>query len=288
MPTFDPSSYPATLKSAVSPVEAPLVQVSLAPEQAAAGSKAPIFIVTFLAAQTPDNRLTPQFLTALLSALEHIESVWDNREGTVLEQNGAAVVLTGLNRATNPDTEASNKGLKFFSNGLDFANAIADPDFFDKFLFPVYEKLLTFPVPTVASIGGHAFAAGFGLASAADYGVMGDRGFLCMNEIDFGAQIPPGLYAPLSTRIAHNPVMLRKIILEGQRISAAEAKQNDIIDVHLQGATTPEEVLKSSIELANKWVGKSVKGVWGENRRIIVTPQLQILRETYAQTLSKL
>lgn len=106
--------------------------------------------------------------------------------------------------------------------GLDFESAIADPDFFDKYLFPgelpievehqssipeidfclslflsefgsfhsasplsVYEKLLSFPIPTIASVGGHGFAAGFGLAMAHDFRVMnGNRGYLCMNEIE--------------------------------------------------------------------------------------------------------
>lgn len=196
MPQFDPASYPLSFKSGVDPVDVDLVQVSLASqisssEPSAKAPEAPIFIVTLLGAQTPDNRLTPQFLSALLSALEHVESVWDSREGTALESNGSAVVLTGLNRLTVSSTQKDNKGLKFFSNGLDFANAIADPNFFDRYLFPVYEKLLTFPLPTVASIGGHAFAAGFGLASACDYAVMGDRGFLCMNEVS-GAEIDEG------------------------------------------------------------------------------------------------
>lgn len=39
---------------------------------------------------------------------------------------------------------------------LDFENAISDPNFFDTHLNKVYEKLLSFPIPTVASIGGHA------------------------------------------------------------------------------------------------------------------------------------
>lgn len=68
--------------------------------------------------------------------------------------------------------------------GLDFERAIADPNFFDDLLNPLYTKLLSFPIPTVASIGGHAFAAGFALGLVHDYRVMnGARGYLCMNEV---------------------------------------------------------------------------------------------------------
>lgn len=51
--------------------------------------------------------------------------------------------------------------------------------------FTVYRRLLTFPIPTIAAINGHAFAAAFAVAMGHDYRVMnGNRGFLCMNEIE--------------------------------------------------------------------------------------------------------
>lgn len=43
----------------------------------------------------------------------------------------------------------------FFATSLDFENAVKDPDFFDTHLNRLYEKLLSFPIPTIASIGGH-------------------------------------------------------------------------------------------------------------------------------------
>lgn len=173
---FDAARYPLGFKSLVEPMDKDLVSVSLASDSSDASGPT-IFHITLLAAQTPDNRLTPQFLTALLAALEHVESQWDDVLSGDAERGskqGAALVLSSVTQGPSS---------KFFSNGLDFESAIRDPTFFDRFLFPVYDKLLTFPIPTVASLGGHAFAAGFGLSCACDYAVMGKKGYMCMNEV---------------------------------------------------------------------------------------------------------
>lgn len=167
---FDPSTYPLEFKSTVEPIQAALVKLEVD-----TSTPSPIFILTFLSAQTPDNRLTPQFLTAVLSALQHVQQTFEN---DILSSSdhpqGAALVLTG---------QTSGPHSKFFSNGLDFESAISERGFFDKYLFPVYDKLMCYPMPVVASIGGHAFAAGFGLASSCDFAIMGKKGFLCMNEV---------------------------------------------------------------------------------------------------------
>ncbi|PWN24116.1 ClpP/crotonase [Microstroma glucosiphilum] len=222
---------------------------------------APIFILTLLSRQTPDNRLTPQLLTATLAALEHLSDLWESsllpaQPSPPAAPIGAALVITGT---------TSGATSKFFSNGLDFESAITTMGFFDLYLFPVYEKLMTFPIPVVASIGGHCFAAGWGLMAACDYAVMGGKGFMSMNEIDFGAQIPPGLFAPLSKRIAPSPSLRNRVVLQGERFPGAEALKCGFIDEHLPQAG-PKEVLDRAVELGRKWASKSGRGVWGENK----------------------
>lgn len=52
-------------------------------------------------------------------------------------------------------------------------------------------RFLTFPVPTIAAVNGHCFAAGMTLALSCDYRVMKfdesgkAKAFMCMNEVRF-------------------------------------------------------------------------------------------------------
>ena len=51
--------------------------------------------------------------------------------------------------------------------------------------------MLTFPIPSLCVINGHAFGACFILAMSHDVRIMReDRGFLCANEIHLGMTIP--------------------------------------------------------------------------------------------------
>ena len=81
---------------------------------------------------------------------------------------------------------------KHYSNGfdLDFLGALPRGDleaFMDRVL-RLLTRLLTFPVPTVAAVNGHAFGIGAMLALAHDRRVMrADRGWFCLPEIDLGS-----------------------------------------------------------------------------------------------------
>ena len=230
-----------------------------------------IYTLHFLGAHTPDNRLTHAFLEAILAALKHVEKEWDNLPNEE-QKKGAALITTG---------QADEKA-KFYSNGLDFESATSDPNFFDTHLNRVYEMLLTFPMPTVASIGGHCFAAGFGMAMAHDYRVFnGTKGYMCMNEIDFGAQIPPGLYAALTSKMTSN-ILMRKVVLEGHRFGAKDALEEKMIDII--SPTKGEEggagkTLQTSTELAKKVALKAGADAYQSNKLVMYASHLAILRE---------
>ncbi|KAK0548849.1 hypothetical protein OC846_002706 [Tilletia horrida] len=239
-----------------------------------------LFVLTMTGAETSDNRLTHAHLEAWLQALDYIEQRWDNIPENK-KKEGAAMVTTA---STDPKQ-------KIWSNGLDFAKAIADPHFFDTHLFRVYERLLSFPIPSVASVGGHAFAGGFGLAACHDYRVMhGNKGFLCMNEIHFGAQLPPGLYAALTTKIA-SPAVARSMVLEGHRFPATQAKAAGFVDllapdVGKEGG--PAETLEAAVKLASKLRPLCARDAWGSNKLVLYSYQLAVLREKNTDATSKL
>lgn len=251
-------SYTAHFPSSSSP----LVQVDF-------DGSTRIFILTMLGKETPDNRLTHKLIgEGLVPALTHVEDKWHEMQNSGHSDQGSALITTG---GTDPSA-------KIFSNGLDFENAIADPHFFDRHLNTLYEKLLTFPIPTIAAVNGHAFAAGFGLACAHDYRIMNEkRGYMCMNEIDFGAPLPHGLQQALASKIANQKDM-RKTVLEGHRWGAREALEAGIVDGL---GESPKDVLEKAKELAEKLKGKAKMGCWGTNKEVIYAGAIKVLRTTH-------
>ena len=93
----------------------------------------------------------------------------------------------------------------------------------------ILSRLLTFGLPTVAAINGHAFAGGFLLSLACDHRVMRtERGFLCMNEIDIGFALTPGMNALLDAKLPKH--VMRDTVLQGRRWTAEEAVAQGFVD----------------------------------------------------------
>ena len=122
-----------------------------------------------------ENRWNTSFVRAFAEALDQVEAT----------EGPAAVVVSSANE-------------KFFSNGLDLDWVRAsepgeggDQKVFGKEFMTLMARIITFPVPTVAAVNGHAFGAGFMMALCCDVRHMReDRGFVCANEIQIGMQIP--------------------------------------------------------------------------------------------------
>jgi enoyl-CoA hydratase/carnithine racemase len=123
----------------------------------------------------------------------------ENRWNTTFVRNLAAA-LDEVEATTGPAalvTLSANE--KFFSNGLDL-DWVADPDAYpeagDRTAFgpefmALMGRIITFPMPTVAAVNGHAFGAGFMSALCHDVRFMrADRGFVCANEMQLGMRIP--------------------------------------------------------------------------------------------------
>ncbi|KAI0150224.1 enoyl-CoA hydratase/isomerase [Xylariaceae sp. FL1272] len=163
-----------------------------------------VYLLTFTS--PVDNRLTPAFCNAMITALDVIE--YGHEPGVVVTTSGIA---------------------KFYSNGLDLPLAMADPSFWENSLYPMYRRFLTYSMPTVALINGHAFAGGIMLAMHHDYRVFTDkRGLLCVNELEFGAPLPPPLAGIFRTKCS--PLVYRSIVLEAKRYDAKTALEAGLVD----------------------------------------------------------
>jgi enoyl-CoA hydratase/carnithine racemase len=94
---------------------------------------------------TAENTLGYKSVTALIEALTDIETYyWKERE----EQKVSRYLIT------------TGEGKKF-SNGLDLESIInVGPEKFNKHVNKMFLKLLKLPIPTIAALNGHCFAAG--------------------------------------------------------------------------------------------------------------------------------
>ena len=160
-----------------------------------------------------ENRWNTTFVRAFDAALDEVAA-----------STGPAALIT---------TASSTK---FFSNGLDLA-WVQRPDehpqggprdvFGDEFM-KLMSRLITFPLPTIAAVNGHAFGAGFMCALCHDVRIMrADRGFLCANEMQLGLRIPKPELAlfkhKLSAQAFFETVQLAK------RWTAASALQAGVV-----------------------------------------------------------
>lgn len=122
-----------------------------------------------------ENRWNTTFVRAFDAALDEVEG-----------SNGPAALVT---------TSASEK---FFSNGLDLEwrrssgeHPGGNRDVFGDEFMKLMARIITFPIPTICALNGHAFGAGFMLALSHDIRIMReDRGYACANEIELGLVIP--------------------------------------------------------------------------------------------------
>ena len=94
-----------------------------------------------------------------------------------------------------------------------------------------------------------------------DYRIMNPhRGFLCVNELEFGAPLPAPMASIFRQKIP-NPNTYRAMVLESKRFNALEALKEGIID-SLGGL---DEVLSFCGE--SKLVEKAKTGVYGRLRQ---------------------
>ncbi len=99
---------------------------------------------------------------------------------------------------------------------------------FTRELFRFFEKVLTYPMITIAAINGHAFAGGGILACTCDLRYMrNDRGWLCFPEVDIKIPFQPFLNALVAKAIPMSKLV--EMQLTGKRMTAQECKEFQII-----------------------------------------------------------
>lgn len=188
--------------------------------------------VVLVTLNSGENRFNPQFLESFLAVLDQIES----------NTSAATMVVCSAHE-------------KIFSNGIDLewlvpvlqqGDRAAAKRFFYQ-LNQTFKRLLTYPLVTVAAIGGHAFAGGAIISCAFDFRFMrSDRGFFCLPEVDLGIPFLPGMNAVLRSAIPEQT--LRWMQLTGYRMTAQECRANHIV----QDACPQEALLDTTLAFAKQ------------------------------------
>jgi enoyl-CoA hydratase/carnithine racemase len=169
-----------------------------------------------------ENRQNAAFVDAINGVLDDIEK----------DPGVKAVVIT----SSDP---------KNWSQGFDVAWMIErvsknEQDAARSFLYAmdgVFKRILTFPMPVIAAINGHAAANGANLACACDFRFMrGDRGYFFYPEVDIDIPLLPGLMAICKKAI---PLYrLDEMFLTGRRYTARDLEADHIFVKVTENAET--------------------------------------------------
>lgn len=166
---------------------------------------------------------------------------------------------------------------KFWSNGLDLAWLQDNPTEFQSYVSDAQHLLaavLELPIPTVAAIQGHAFAAGAMLSLCHDVRVMrADRGWWCLPEVDLELPFTPGMNALVTSKLG--PQAANLAMTTGHRFGGEAAEAARIVDL----AVGEEDVLTTAIALARDRIGKA-PGALGQIKSRMYVDVLGELRGT--------
>ncbi|MEA2492363.1 MAG: Delta3-Delta2-enoyl-CoA isomerase [Thermoleophilaceae bacterium] len=205
-----------------------------------------------------ENRFNPEWMTAVSDLLDEV----------IAKPAPRALV-----------TAASGK---IWSNGLDLdwlgQNTDRVQEFVDQ-VHALFAKFLAAPVPTVAAIQGHCFAAGAMLALAHDWRVMrADRGYFCLPEADINIPFTPGMSALIQSKLT--PSTATSAMVSARRFGGDDAAAIAIVDV----AVGEDQVLADAVALAAAQAAKLGETV-GTIKQRMYAPALATLADSEANRL---
>ncbi len=156
--------------------------------------------------------------------------------------------------APGPRALVTTASGKIWSNGLDLDWVWGHLEESGAFIDSVHAlliRVLTLPVPCVAALQGHAFAAGAMLALAHDVRVMrADRGFFCLPEIDIHIPFTPGMAGLIQSRLT--PRAAHEAMTTGRRYGGDDALAAGIVEA----AVALDDVLPIALEQAHALADK--------------------------------
>jgi enoyl-CoA hydratase/carnithine racemase len=193
-----------------------------------------------------ENRQNLQFAQSMLTALEQIEG----------DCEVTALIITS--------SDAKN-----FSQGVDvewlmLCMAEQDHQAIKDFMYAmndVFWRLLTYPIPVIAAINGHAYGNGAMLAGACDFRFMRrDKGFFCLPEVNVGIPLMPGMIAWMRKAIPEP--LFNRMALTGERQTADTLAQAGVIE---RACADLDDLQSTTMAFAQTLCKK--RGIFGELKR---------------------
>ncbi|WP_285731929.1 enoyl-CoA hydratase-related protein [Nocardiopsis sp. ATB16-24] len=199
-----------------------------------------------------ENRFHPDWIASVNTALDEAEQVQGSR--------ALVTAATG----------------KFYSNGLDLEWLMANPDRHREYVVSVHHlfaRLLALPMPTVAALQGHTFAAGAMFSLAHDLRVMrADRGYWCLPEADIDIPFTPAMSALIQARLT--PRTAHEAMVTARRYGGHDAATAGIVD----HAVDEDAVRSTAVELARSLAAKDAATL-GTIKSRMYAPALELLRQ---------
>ncbi len=212
--------------------------------------------VAILTLENGENRHNPDFIAAFLAAMDAIEA----------DPEAKSVVIAS--------SDAKNWSLGIDLNWvIGAAQAPERHPELRAFLYgmnTMFTRVLTYPMPVIAAIGGHCFGNGAILACACDFRLMrSDRGFFCFPEVDVNIPFLPGMLA-IVQRVFPG-WYLDALYLTGRRAGGAELLEQHIVSATAEG---PEALMTQAVAFAAGF--QKARGVFGEIKRRKHQPVLDV------------
>ncbi|HRZ25887.1 MAG TPA: enoyl-CoA hydratase/isomerase family protein [Spirochaetota bacterium] len=135
----------------------------------------------------------------------------------------------------------------------------------------VFKTCLTFPMPVIAAINGHAFGNGAILACACDFRFMrSDRGYFCFPEVDINIPFLPGMLGWCKKAIP--PYKFQEMYLTGKRTSAPELEQHHVI---VKACRDLDELRNESFAFAKSFTKK--RKIFAEHKKRMYKDILDVM-----------
>ncbi|WIM98820.1 enoyl-CoA hydratase-related protein [Actinoplanes oblitus] len=199
-----------------------------------------------------ENRFHPDWLAAVGTALDEVE------------------------KADSPKALVTTATGKFYSNGLDLDWLGANGGEFQDYAIAVhalFARVLALPLPTVAALQGHTFAAGAMLSLAHDFRVMrSDRGFWCLPEVAISIPFTRAMSALIQSRLT--PRAAHESMTTGRRYGGEEALAAGIVD----HAVAEDAVLPTAVKIAST-LAANAGDTLGTIKARMYAPALTLLRD---------